>query len=106
VHASAVLSAVSSDLEDDVATRLEVEGSGRTAGSPFLDGFSFGGEQMDSAQVIKLVQPLINDERMAKIERVIAHRTYTVLPVVEGLYNMGNLAAVRSAGGGSRVWRG
>lgn len=97
VHTRAT-AAVSVDAEHAV-TRLEVEGSGRVAGFPFVDEFSFGGELMNSDRVIQLLSPLVTDERMEKIERVISQRTYTVLPVVEGLYDMGNLAAVcRSAG--------
>ncbi|PNH12110.1 tRNA (guanosine(18)-2'-O)-methyltransferase [Tetrabaena socialis] len=38
------------------------------------------------------------EERVQRINRVAAARTFTVLPVVEGLYDMGNLSAVcRSA---------
>jgi hypothetical protein len=93
---------ISLDSGEDV-TRLEVEGSGRAAGFPFVDEFSFGGELMNSDRVIQLLSPLVTDERMEKIERVISQRTYTVLPVVEGLYDMGNLAAVCRSAGESRT---
>jgi hypothetical protein len=97
VHTRAT-AAVSVDTEGEL-TRLEVEGSGRVAGFPYVDEFNFGGEMMNSDRVIQLLSPLVADGRMEKIERVISQRTYTVLPVVEGLYDMGNLAAVcRSAG--------
>lgn len=97
VHTRATV-AVSVETEEDI-TRLEVEGSGRVAGFPYVDEFNFGGELMNSDRVIQLLSPLVADGRMEKIERVISQRTYNVLPVVEGLYDMGNLAAVcRSAG--------
>jgi tRNA G18 (ribose-2'-O)-methylase SpoU len=35
----------------------------------------------------------MTEERIQRIQRVVSQRTYNVVPVVEGLYDMGNLAA-------------
>jgi tRNA (guanosine-2'-O-)-methyltransferase len=45
-------------------------------------------------QVIKLLEPLLTPERVAKIRRVISHRTYSVVPVLENIYDRGNTSAV------------
>jgi len=48
--------------------------------------------------VVNFLSPFVSDERQARIEQVIAGRTYTVTPVVEGVHDMGNISAVmRSA---------
>jgi len=45
-------------------------------------------------QVIEHLGPLIEDGRKSRIENVVNNRTYSVVPVVEGLYDRGNVAAV------------
>jgi tRNA (guanosine-2'-O-)-methyltransferase len=53
---------------------------------------------VDVESVIKMFEPFMMEGRKARIIEVIEQRTFSILPVVEGLYNMGNLAAVcRSA---------
>lgn len=43
-------------------------------------------------------EPYVTPERAAKMEAAIARRTYSVVPILESTYDMGNLAAVcRSA---------
>jgi len=44
--------------------------------------------------VVNVLSPFVSDERKQRIERVIAHRTYTVTPVVDGVFDMGNVSAV------------
>ncbi len=49
---------------------------------------------------IEFLEPLVNDERKRKIMEVLSHRTEHVIPVLEGIYDMGNLhAVVRTAEG-------
>ncbi|GAB4818225.1 hypothetical protein N2152v2_005271 [Parachlorella kessleri] len=56
------------------------------------------GTTLNSAQLAELITPLLGDERLDRFDSVIGNRTFNVLPIVEGLYDMGNLAAiVRSA---------
>jgi tRNA (guanosine-2'-O-)-methyltransferase len=55
-------------------------------------------QQCTAAQVVAWLQPYLTDQRRTRIEHVLAERTYTVVPVVEGLANTGNISAVmRSA---------
>lgn len=57
-----------------------------------------GGEEWTAGQVIEALRPFITAERMKKMENVVAQRTFSILPVVEGLYDLGNVNAVlRSA---------
>lgn len=47
---------------------------------------------------MRALDPFLTDRRKERIRSVVARRTRTVVPVVEGLYNMGNVSAVlRSA---------
>ncbi len=50
------------------------------------------------SQIVAWLQPFISAHRRQRIEQVLAGRTYTIVPVVEGLANTGNVSAVmRSA---------
>ncbi len=65
---------------------------------PHPQVFEFGGEQYPAAEVIELLSSQLTRERRARIAEVIASRTYTIAPVLEGLYDRGNASAVlRSA---------
>ena len=56
------------------------------------------GRHVTPEQTIEFLSPCMLEGREPKIEAVSLGRTYGVLPVVEGIYDMGNLAAVcRSA---------
>lgn len=62
------------------------------------DHFVFGGRRFSVVEIARILRPLITEERVARIEEVLARRTRTVVPVIEGLVNMGNVSAVmRSA---------
>ena len=53
---------------------------------------------LPAAEILALLTPFVTDERREKIASVVAHRTYEIVPVVEGLYDRGNVSAVmRSA---------
>ncbi|WP_243664616.1 hypothetical protein [Rhodothermus marinus] len=48
--------------------------------------------------IVAWLQPYLTERRRQRIEQVLDGRTYTVVPVVEGLANTGNVSAVmRSA---------
>ena len=48
--------------------------------------------------IVEQLEPYVSDQRRARIETVIDQRTNTVVPVIEGLVNSGNVSAVmRSA---------
>lgn len=52
------------------------------------------GRAIPAEEVVRLLAPFISEERRARIEEVLARRTCTVAPVVEGVYDMGNVSAV------------
>jgi tRNA (guanosine-2'-O-)-methyltransferase len=62
------------------------------------DDFDFDGFSATAADVENAFGPLVSPERMARLESVIDHRTFDLMPVLEGVYDIGNvLAACRSA---------
>lgn len=50
--------------------------------------------ELTSAEVIELLGPNISERRRARIDDVIAARIYSVIPVLDGLYDRGNVSAV------------
>jgi len=62
------------------------------------DDFDFDGHSATAAEVERAFAPLVSSERMARLESVIDQRTFDLMPVLEGVYDIGNvLAACRSA---------
>ncbi len=60
--------------------------------------FNIRGTLFSAKEILERLGPLLTEERRARIDEVIAGRTYTIVPVVEGLYDRGNVSAViRSA---------
>ncbi|GIL43096.1 hypothetical protein Vafri_886 [Volvox africanus] len=69
--------------------------STRDVGFPYSNEFVLeNGKVVDAATVVSLLEPFALEERVRRIEGVVQNRTFSVLPIVEGLYDMGNLAAV------------
>ncbi len=65
---------------------------------PHREPFVIEGESFSAEEVIRGLTPLLLPERRARIAEVVVGRTYTVVPVMEGLYDRGNVSAVlRSA---------
>lgn len=58
------------------------------------DRFRVAGAPVPPAEIIRRLAPFLTEERRARIEAVVAGRTYTVATVVEGLANSGNVSAV------------
>ena len=58
------------------------------------DPFTVAGRRLTPAQVIEILTAYLTEARRARIDTVLAGRTYTVAPVVEGLINTGNISAV------------
>lgn len=52
------------------------------------------GREFEPAHVTTLLSPFLSESRLARIEDVLASRTYTVTPVIEGVYDLGNVSAV------------
>lgn len=68
---------------------------------PWIDDFQLDKDlKVDAETVISTLAPLLTEDRMTRIDTVIAKRTFNVLPILEQPYDMGNVAAVcRSADG-------
>jgi len=65
---------------------------------PHAEPFWVAGEAFSAQEIQDLLGPYLSDERHARIRDVIAQRTYSIVPVTEGLYDRGNVSAVmRSA---------
>ena len=59
-----------------------------------------GGQAVPAAAVLRVLDPFLTDERRQRIAAAVAARCYGVVPVLEGVHDAGNLAAVmRSAEG-------
>ena len=56
--------------------------------------FDLAGRTLAPGRVIELLQPFMTERRLARIREVVGWRTRTVVPVVEGLVNTGNVSAV------------
>ena len=41
-----------------------------------------------------MLEPLIGEDRCKKISNVVSNRIFNIVPAVEGLYDLGNVAAV------------
>lgn len=69
-----------------------------TSRCPHTDPLIVEGESFTAQEVVDTIGPLLRPERRARIDETVANRTYSVLPVLEGLYDRGNIGAVlRSA---------
>lgn len=63
-------------------------------GFPFGDVFEIGGRTFDAQTIIERLGPYITELRRRRIGEVVAERTCTVVPVLDGLYDHGNVNAV------------
>lgn len=63
-------------------------------------GLKIRGRVVEPAEVMEILLPLLSDDRIARIRDVVSRRTRTVVSVVEGAANMGNVnALMRTAEG-------
>jgi tRNA(Leu) C34 or U34 (ribose-2'-O)-methylase TrmL len=69
--------------------------AGRASRFPLTGRFMLDdGSSMDAARLMSLVSPFVSADRAARFRAVAAARRFDVLPIVEGLYDRGNLGAV------------
>jgi tRNA (guanosine-2'-O-)-methyltransferase len=67
---------------------------------PHADPLLVNGCAYPVDEIVARLAPLLTEERRARIEQVVAGRTYSVVPVLEGVHDLGNVNAVlRSAEG-------
>ena len=84
----------------DVNAEQEMQRLLQSGGRPPRDAdpFTFGDVRLSPARVVDLLRPHMRERRLRRMQEVVAERTRTVVPVVEGLVNTGNVSAVmRSA---------
>ncbi|XP_075077679.1 LOW QUALITY PROTEIN: uncharacterized protein LOC107760039 [Nicotiana tabacum] len=79
--------------------RFNIEGQGhQDRWFPYLDRFKAGNVDLNSAEVLEALNPVIMDSRKERFRNAVMNRTYSVCLVVEGLSDFGNIsAAFRSA---------
>jgi tRNA (guanosine-2'-O-)-methyltransferase len=85
---------------EDVDAEAEMQRLLTSGGAPPVreDPFVVDGQRLDPARIADLLRPFMTERRLERIREVVAERTRTVVPVVEGLVNTGNVSAVmRSA---------
>jgi tRNA (guanosine-2'-O-)-methyltransferase len=61
---------------------------------PYEKSLRVGSLEVTPAQILELAAPFLTGERRAKIEKVVASRTYSIVPVLENIYDRGNISAV------------
>jgi tRNA (guanosine-2'-O-)-methyltransferase len=82
------------DARDAMSQLLDAGGAPPEDDSPF----EVAGTTLAPARVVDLLAPLMTEARLKGIRETVARRTRTVVPVIEGIVNTGNVSAVmRSA---------
>lgn len=62
---------------------------------PYTNSFDLGlSKALSSKEVIDILEPFILETRKSRIAEVIKQRTFQLVPVVEGLSDLGNVSAV------------
>lgn len=65
---------------------------------PHTGRFEYEGKDLSAEEILALVVPFLTDERQVKIRAAVEGRTCNVVPVLENIYDRGNISAVlRSA---------
>jgi tRNA (guanosine-2'-O-)-methyltransferase len=59
-----------------------------------MSAYGHAGIQFSAADVLKHLAPRLTPERWAKIQKVVSNRTCDVTPVLENIYDRGNISAV------------
>jgi len=84
----------------DIDAEREMDRLLAAGGSPPIeeDPFTFGDVHLSPERIVGFLRPHMMERRLERIRTVVAGRTRSVVPVVEGLVNTGNVSAVmRSA---------
>lgn len=67
---------------------------------PLSAAVPVGGQSYPPETVLRVLAPFLSPERLARIDAIVAARTFSVVPVLEGVHDAGNVSAVlRSAEG-------
>ncbi|MFO7975620.1 MAG: RNA methyltransferase [Candidatus Hydrogenedentota bacterium] len=61
---------------------------------PHTEPFDIHGEPFSANEILRVLDPHLTEKRKRRIAEIVSHRTYSVVPVLEGLYDFGNVNAV------------
>ena len=78
--------------EDDVLQFSSLDSP--TFGFPYSSTFCEEQFGCSAEKVIELLEPFMIEDRSAKFTKIIENRIFDIVPCVEGLYDLGNVAAV------------
>jgi tRNA (guanosine-2'-O-)-methyltransferase len=82
--------------DDSMEHSDAVAGVSGSRGTVEQDGRSFTvrGHSFGAQEILRVLRPYISDVRAARIDEVLRARTRSIVPVVEGAANLGNIGAV------------
>lgn len=61
---------------------------------PHTEPIDIHGEPFSANEVLRVLEPHLTEERKQRIAEIVSRRTYSIVPVLEGLYDFGNVNAV------------
>ena len=65
---------------------------------PHTEPFKIADREFSALEILEALSEYVRPERQEKLRRVVEGRTYTIIPVLEGLYDRGNVSAVMRSG--------
>jgi tRNA (guanosine-2'-O-)-methyltransferase len=72
-------------------TDIEIFSRSRLSRTPT---FQVGERTYSASEIVATIGPQLTEERRQRLSEVVRHRTYNVVPVLENLYDLGNMSAV------------
>ena len=76
---------------EDLGTRANEDERERF---PYGDGFAFARATCETETMVALATAMVGEERRMRLENVLEHRSFSLLPILEGVYDGGNILAV------------
>ncbi len=62
---------------------------------PYLhDSFCFDGKECTTEGLTRAFEPQVSEERIARLDAVVQQRSFDLMPILEGVYDIGNVLAV------------
>lgn len=61
---------------------------------PYADGFVFEKASCATEEMLGIVGPMLSVDRKLRLENVLHSRTFSLTPILEGIYDVGNILAV------------
>ena len=62
---------------------------------PYLhDSFCFDGKECTAEGLTRAFEPQVSEERIARLDAVVQQRSFDLMPILEGVYDIGNVLAV------------